>query len=136
MSDLAIWRSNTPNASIDPICLFLTSNKKGHTVRGCCASGQARMPFELPLPDSCKPWKVKIFDNELLCEEPHVTIVFKTTRWRYSLRSRKMLDKQPDPKDVGNEILAEIRAKHDVLCREWDARFPTNPVTGDEEERS
>jgi hypothetical protein len=36
------------------------------------------MPYELRLPNALKRWKVKIFDNELLFEEPHVTIVFKT----------------------------------------------------------
>lgn len=92
------------------------------------------MPYDLPLPGSWKPWKVKIYDNELLCEEPHVTIVFKTTRWRYSLRSRTFLDSEPDPKDVRDGIVRAIEAQFETLCKEWDARFPTNPVTEDEEE--
>jgi hypothetical protein len=42
----------------------------------CIFEGVIKMPYDLPLPDNFKPWKVKIFDNELL-EEPHVTIIFK-----------------------------------------------------------
>lgn len=86
------------------------------------------MPYDLPLPSSLKPWKVKIFDNELLFEEPHVTIIFKMTRWRFSLRSKRFLDAQPYPKDVPDGILAEVEAKFGILCSEWDARFPTNAV--------
>lgn len=92
------------------------------------------MPYVLPLPASWGPWKVKIFDNELLCEEPHVTIIFKTMRWRYSLRSKAFLDKQPNPKDVPGGIVIEIEARFKKLCEEWNARFPTNPATEDEEE--
>jgi hypothetical protein len=92
------------------------------------------MPYELPLPDNCRPWKVKIFDNELLCEEPHVTIIFKTTRWRFSLRSQKFLDPQPYPGDVRVEIVKEIEAHLEVLRHAWDARFPKNPVAQPKEE--
>lgn len=77
-----------------------------------------RMPYDLPLPDSLKPWKVKIFDNELLFEEPHVTIIFKTTRWRFSLRGRRFLDPQPDPNDVRHEVLAKIDEEFQNLCNE------------------
>jgi hypothetical protein len=99
----------------------------------CIFEGVITMPYDLPLPDNFKPWKVKIFDNELL-EEPHVTIIFKMTRWRFSLRSKKFLDKQPDPGDVRNGISEEIEAHFEILCREWDVRFPTNPVHQQEEE--
>lgn len=91
------------------------------------------MPYELAIPKALKPWKVKIFDNELLCEEPHVTIIFKMTRWRLSLRSGNFLDQQPDPKDVRQEVREEIERNWEVLRGEWDARFPTNPVQNEEQ---
>jgi hypothetical protein len=88
------------------------------------------MPYELKLPPkvSGQHWKVKIFDKELLYEEPHVTILFKTTKWRWGLRSRDFLDAQPHPGEVPQQVLTAIREKHDELCRQWDERFPTNPV--------
>jgi hypothetical protein len=94
------------------------------------------MPCDLPLPGSWKPWKVTIFDNELLCEEPHVTIVFKARRWPYSLPRKTFPDKEPDPRKVREGIVAEIEAQFEKLREEeeWDARFPTNPVAESEEE--
>jgi hypothetical protein len=92
------------------------------------------MSYDMPLPGKWKPWKVKIFDNELLCEEPHVTIIFKAIRWRYSLRTKTFLDKEPNPKDVASEVVAAIEAQFAKLCKEWNARFPTNPATECEEE--
>ena len=107
----------------------------GIVYSGVAPEGVVGMPYNLPLPGSWKPWKVKIFDNELLCEEPHVTIVFKTTRWRFSVRSKTFLDKEPDPNNLREGIVAEIEAQFEMLCREWDARFPTNPVSEGEEEQ-
>lgn len=92
------------------------------------------MPYELLLPNALKPWKVKIFDNELLFEEPHVTIIFKSTCWRFSLRSRSFLDKNPEPSEVPSRVVAHIEAKLETLCNEWNARFPTNPIVQLEEE--
>jgi hypothetical protein len=87
------------------------------------------VPYELPLPNEFKRWKVKIFDNELLFEQPHVTIIFKEERWRLGLRSRTFLDQDPEPRKVRKEVMDEIWANFDTLCEEWDARFPTNPVS-------
>jgi hypothetical protein len=92
------------------------------------------MPYELLLPNALRPWKVKIFDNELLFEEPHVTIIFKSTRWRFSLRSRNFLDKSPEPSQVPSRVVAQIEANLETLCDEWNARFPTNPIAQLEEE--
>ena len=104
------------------------------------------MPYELPLPAALTPWKVKILDNELLFEEPHVTIRFKTTHWRLlfeephvtirfktthwrvSLRSGMFLDENPNPSDVSPAVVAAVQSKLEILRKEWDERFPTNPV--------
>ena len=93
------------------------------------------MPYDLWLPKRLKKlWKVKIQDKELLYEEPHVTIWRKDTKWRYGLRSRVFLDPQPNPGDVPNEIRDLIDGNYDELCRQWDIRFPTNPVAGEEDD--
>jgi hypothetical protein len=34
---------------------------------------------------------------------------------------------------VSAEVLAMIGENWDVLCREWDARFPNNPVAGEDD---
>jgi len=93
------------------------------------------MPYELPLPAALNPWKVKILDNELLYEEPHVTIRFKAKHWRFSLRSKQFLDKSPSPDQVPAGLITEVLAKLADLNKEWDARFPTNPVVQLEEEK-
>lgn len=92
------------------------------------------MPYKLEVPKPYQHWKVKIFDKESLYEEPHVTILFKGTKWRYGLRGREFLDDRPNPSDVPDEVLNAIDANHDELCKEWDSSFPKNPVRGCEEE--
>jgi hypothetical protein len=93
------------------------------------------MPYELQLPNALKRWKVKILDRELLFEEPHVTIVHKTELWRFGLRSQAFLDANPKPSKVSRKVMKEIMANLETLCRESDARFPTNPVFQAEEEK-
>jgi hypothetical protein len=85
------------------------------------------VPYELPLPNAFKRWKVKILDNELLFEEPHVTIVFKKELWRFGLRSRTFLDEDPEPGKVPRGVMDLIRSNLNMLCDQWDLRFPTNP---------
>jgi len=72
--------------------------------------------YQLPLPLKLKRhgWKVKIADKERL-EEPHVTILWKTNRWRWSLRERRFMDATPDPADVPSEVLAELAANYEKL---------------------
>lgn len=89
------------------------------------------MPYVLTLPTALKRWKVKILDNELLFEEPHVTIVFKTELWRFGLRSRTFLDEEPRPDKVPKKLMAEIMANFKLLGDEWNNRFPTNPISQD-----
>jgi hypothetical protein len=93
------------------------------------------MPYDLPLPKKHKSlWKVKIQDEEALYEEPHVTIWRREIKWRYGLRRHAFLDPQPDPGEVLEDILDAIEENYDELVRQWDARFPTNPVVGEEDD--
>jgi hypothetical protein len=52
---------------------------------------------------------VKIRDRERLAP-PHVTILQRTRAWRFDLRSEKFLDKDPDPAEVPNDVVKEIRS--------------------------
>ena len=75
------------------------------------------MAFRLPLPDPfpARGWKVKIRDLERN-EPPHATILWRQRAWRFGLRERTFLDDAP------------------VLCREWDAMYPENPIESKEED--
>ena len=93
------------------------------------------MPYDLRLPGTLKRlWKVKIQDKETLYEEPHVTIWRKDTKWRYGLRRRIFLDPKPDPGEVPGAILRLVTVNYDELCRQWNIRFPRNPVAGEEDD--
>lgn len=87
------------------------------------------MPFEIFLPPKLKNqgWRIKISDKEMQ-EEPHVTIIHRTRRWRVSLITGEFLDKAPAPKDVPGEITARIEEEFETLQKEWDARYPHNTV--------
>ena len=91
------------------------------------------MPFDLPLPAPFQRqgWKVKIRDRERL-EPPHVTILHRTRAWRLGLRDGEFLDRQPDPGLVPAEVIRAVLDSLDVLCREWDRRYPGNPVRSSE----
>lgn len=43
------------------------------------------------------------------------------------------LDDFPLSRDVTAEIIDAIVANRDELCREWDARYPENPVSSDDD---
>lgn len=87
------------------------------------------MTYALKLPDrlSQQGWKVKIRNLER-GEAPHVTIILKTRAWRYGLRDLRFLDTSPSPKDVSDEVTAEVGVQIEVLRREWDVRYPENPI--------
>jgi hypothetical protein len=91
------------------------------------------MPFNLPLPDALKAqgWRVKIFDKERL-EPPHVTVIGRTGRWRIGLRDMEFLDKKPPPSDVPDEVLEQIIEHLETLKKEWDAKYPENPIGTDD----
>ena len=94
------------------------------------------MAFTFPLPNALRKarWKVKIRDKETR-EPPHVTIIRGTDAWRIDLRTGEFMDGKPDPADVPGEIIALIKEEDawQQLCDEWDAMYPDNPVSGDDE---
>ena len=59
------------------------------------------MPSQLPLPERLAKdgWKVKIRDRERL-EPPHATVIRGNRAWRWNLRSRQFMDREPDPGDL------------------------------------
>jgi hypothetical protein len=91
------------------------------------------MPFDLALTRQLAKagWKVKIRDKERL-EEPHLTIIKGTDAWRIGLRSRAFLD-GGRWKDFPDALCEAIDDNWDLLCHEWDAMYPNNPVPADEE---
>ena len=88
------------------------------------------MPFTLtpPEPWQSRGWKVKIFDREGGPEEPHVSIVFKGSPRRISLRTWQPLE--GDPLDTPEGLLEFVRENGRVLRSAWDERYPHNPVSG------
>lgn len=87
------------------------------------------MPYDLPIPKeySDAGWKAKIREKERL-EPPHVTIMNRTQKWRFNLRSEAFMDDAPPPKDVPGEVLKAVKEKLVTLREEWDKKYPSNPV--------
>jgi hypothetical protein len=87
------------------------------------------MPYDLPLPKSLKKqrWKVKIWDREI-GEDPHVSIVYKTTWWRWAIRDKTFMDASPDPSDIPQEVLDAISENYRQLCLAWNRIHPSDPV--------
>ena len=90
------------------------------------------MPFDLPnIPPQFRNagWRAKIREKERT-EEPRVTLLRRTKSWRLSLRTGKFLDTEPDPSDVPEGLLDYVRntQQWDLLRREWDRKYPENPV--------
>jgi hypothetical protein len=97
------------------------------------------MPFELPLPKKLRAegWKVKIRDKERV-EPPHVTVMRKADEWRLGLRDGALLVPPGGRiKDIDPKVMRIIEDQWERLQREWDERYPENPVssTEDEEEK-
>ncbi len=94
------------------------------------------MPFRLNLPKRLKArgWKVKIQDKERL-EPPHVTVWHGEDMWRICLRTGGFLI---PPGGSWNDMDAEVRRiiedAWETLTREWDARYPENPVSSLEDD--
>ncbi|MEW4530814.1 hypothetical protein [Maioricimonas sp. JC845] len=95
------------------------------------------MAFTFQLPDALRKarWKVKIRDKETR-EPPHVTILRSTDSWRINLRTGEFMDARPDPSEVPAEIIDLIREQNawQQLCDAWDAMYPNNPVSSDDED--
>jgi hypothetical protein len=87
--------------------------------------------LNLPPPWPAQGWKVKIRDRERL-EPPHVTIIRRSQCWRMDLRTGRFLDKEPDPTEVPDALKAVIQATWSTLCAEWDAMYPENPATSED----
>jgi hypothetical protein len=120
-------------------CPLLNREEKGHKMtidkkHWRFALEAKAMPYYLPVPKKLKAvWKIKIWDNEVL-EEPHVTVLRKSTKWRYGLRRRGFMDAQPDPGQVPKTIRDLIDENYEELCRQWDILFPTNCVVEEVED--
>lgn len=94
------------------------------------------MTFALPLPDPnlSRVWKVKIRQHERN-EEPHVSVIFKGNGvYRFGLRTRAFLDREPDPRHVPGEIVDFIVEHLEEFATAWDAMYPENPVSSLEQE--
>lgn len=50
------------------------------------------------------------------------------------IRTLCFLDPKPDPSKVPDEILALIHQRIDELSRQWNERFPRNPVAAEEDD--
>jgi hypothetical protein len=90
------------------------------------------MPYELRLePWASQGWKVKIYDVEGP-EDPHVTIYRRASpRWRLSLRTGRLMDRQPAERALPRNLLAAVLERLDELRSAWDEMHPSNPVMGD-----
>ena len=87
------------------------------------------MPYDVPVPEQLRRlWKVKVWDAEVPREEPHVTIIRKTRKWRVSVRTLEFLDAEPPPREVPAEVLDAIRADLPNVTSAWNERHPHNPV--------
>lgn len=42
--------------------------------------------------------------------------------------SQGFLDRDPDPAQVPDEVIAEVNGQLELLRREWDKMYPENPV--------
>jgi len=95
------------------------------------------MPHDVKLPnaEAQAGWKVKIREKERL-EPPHVTILHRGRSRRVGLRDGAFL---VPPGGSWNEIPVAVReAIEDAwedLRRAWDAKYPSNPIGGDDDDR-
>ena len=88
--------------------------------------------LRIPAPLAAQGWKLKVRDRETV-EPPHVTLVRRTEAWRWDLRSRSFMDREPDPRAVPEELVDHLRALHEELVKAWNEHYPLNPVDGAEE---
>jgi hypothetical protein len=102
-------------------CPILSSSAIGHIIRAI----QLAIPIASSL--SAQGWKVKVRQHERL-EEPHVSVMRKTSTWRWGLRSQDFLDVVPDPRDVPANLVGWLARHCGALSALWDAVYPENPV--------
>lgn len=87
--------------------------------------------FSVPGALAQQGWKVKIRDRERN-EPPHVTILCRTRAWRYGLRERAFLDREPPPREVPAEVITAVESQLDHIKVVWDQMYPKNPVGAQE----
>ena len=94
------------------------------------------MPHEINLSHRLKAqgWKVKIREKERL-EPPHVTILCKKQEWRLALRDGAFLvPPGGDWDDIDEEVRQIVEDHWQVLQAAWDAKYPNNPISSEEED--
>lgn len=91
------------------------------------------MAFALgaPEPWASGGWKIKILDREW-GEEPHVNFIRGRWLWRFGLRRRAFMDRNPDPREVPAEVVKFAMDNLELLIQQWDAAHPLNPVATDD----
>ncbi len=92
------------------------------------------MAFNLKLPSLLAKmrWKVKIRDKERV-EDPHFTIIHRTTVWRICLRDGRFMD-GGSWKDMPDELREVVKRHWAQLRSAWDEMYPHNPVRGGEDD--
>jgi hypothetical protein len=93
------------------------------------------MPYEIALSNGLKnrKWKAKIWEKEGP-ESPHVSIIWKSTIWRWGLRERDFLDDQPPREQVPKELLEILEEQINVLVTTWNTMHPYNLVWQEEDQ--
>jgi len=91
------------------------------------------MAFNLKLPKQLAKmgWKVKIRDKERV-EDPHISIIRRTTVWRVCLRDGRFMD-GGSWNEIPDELEEAVTDSWDQLCAAWDDMYPDNPVEGNED---
>jgi hypothetical protein len=74
------------------------------------------------------PWLASEDQDKERLEPPHVTVLFKTRKWRFGLRELDFFDAVPDPRDVPKEIVKQLEANVESYTAGWDRLYPNNPV--------
>jgi len=123
--DASSWQ--TANKVLDNLlrnvkCPILTERRIGHILS---PEWQLRLP--VPDPWSQRGWKLKIRNRERN-EPPHVTLMFKTTYWRWGIRELSFRDSSPPPGDVPDEIVSWLRNHNEFWVGVWNVAYPENPV--------
>ena len=86
--------------------------------------------FNVPQPHKSNGWKIKVRGREYV-EDPHISIIFKTTTWRFNIRDLKFMDISPDPSDIPDDVLEHIKKLENLAEYEkaWDEEYgKVNPV--------
>ncbi len=83
--------------------------------------------FKLPKVLTDAGWSVKIRNRERV-EPPHVTVMFRTKRWRYGLRDGAFLDGTPPPREVPPALRDQLATRRAEFTVVWDQLYPENPV--------